>query len=471
MIGEGPIRFLDPAFGTGAFYSALLSTFTDARTAAAEGYEIDPHYGAPAQRLWNETGLVLHLGDFTKAPATGKERFNLVVCNPPYVRHHHLPADEKNRFRDICGKILGGRVDGLSGLYCYFLVLSHEWLADDGLGVWLIPSEFMDVNYGSWVKRYLGEKTTLLRVHRFDPNDVQFGDALVSSTVLFFRKRLPPTRHEVSLTFGGTLEKPRLKMRIALTTLSHEKKWTRLATEEHRIGSGYSLGDFFSVKRGLATGDNSYFILTPERALDLKLPKRFLKPILPSPRHIVGNEVLAHSDGTPLTEPRLFLLDCPLSEERVRESYPDLWLYLEDGKSRGLAARYLCRHRSPWYAQEERPPAPFISTYMGRSNSESRAPFRFIRNRSKATAANVYLLMYPKSALLSALHSRSQLADTIWSRLNELEPRTLLDEGRVYGGGLHKLEPKELGRVPADWLAELLGLPKRKAQEQLQLLG
>ncbi len=36
------IRFLDPGFGTGAFYSALLQTFPAAKIAAATGYEIDP---------------------------------------------------------------------------------------------------------------------------------------------------------------------------------------------------------------------------------------------------------------------------------------------------------------------------------------------------------------------------------------------------------------------------------------------
>ena len=91
---------------------------------------------------------------------------------------------------------IGISVSGLAGLHCYFLCLAHEWMADDGLAAWLIPGEFMDVNYGRVVKEYLLNNVTLLKIHRFDPQDVQFDDALVTSTVVWFRNRLPrkPTK-------------------------------------------------------------------------------------------------------------------------------------------------------------------------------------------------------------------------------------------------------------------------------------
>jgi predicted RNA methylase len=41
---QTPVRFLDPAIGTGSFYSALLAAGAAPRIVTAEGYEVDPHY-------------------------------------------------------------------------------------------------------------------------------------------------------------------------------------------------------------------------------------------------------------------------------------------------------------------------------------------------------------------------------------------------------------------------------------------
>lgn len=455
---SGKIRFIDPAVGTGSFYSALLDVFPKDGIDAVVGYEIDPHYGAPATNLWEETGLDIRLQDFTQAESPSHpERFNLLICNPPYVRHHYMVNAEKQRLKMRAYAACGVKMNGLAGLYCYFLGLSHEWMAAGGLAGWLIPSEFMDVNYGLPVKHYLLDKVTLLHIHRFDPNDVQFADALVSSAVVWFRKEAPRAGHEVRFTYGGSLRRPKLERLVPVETLRRDPKWTRYPVQEgfEEVNTPV-LGDFFTIKRGLATGNNRYFILSAEEIERRRLPFSAFRPILPSPRYLPEDEIMADEKQNPVLERRLFLLDSHLEEEQIRRKYPALWAYLEEGKTQGISERYLCRHRTPWYAQEDRPPAPFVCTYLGRSGTKRGRPFRFILNHSQATAANVYLMLYPKGPLASVLADNPALKRRLWEFLNAISPNAMLGGGRVYGGGLHKLEPKELGNVPAGTVAELL---------------
>ena len=454
------IRFLDPAFGTGSFFSALMS-LSKHRISTSAGFEIDPHYGNDAKQLWSSTKLNLRLADFTNAnpPEKETEKFNLVVCNPPYVRHHHMTQDEKRRLQKKVAEQTGCEFSGLSGLYCYFLALSRTWMTKNGLGVWLIPSEFMDVNYGAKVKRFLLEGVSLVRIHRFDPSDVQFGDALVSSAVVFFRNSPPPKTHQVQFTFGGTIDKPRVNEFVPTELLSQTSKWTSLPHNGEipakRTGSG-TLSDLFKIKRGIATGCNKFFVMTPEQAEEYEIPKKFLKPILPSPRDIENDEILSDHNGYPKLSKTRFLLDCNLPESVVKEKHPALWRYLQIGVDAGVNQGYLCQHREPWYSQEHRPPAPFLCTYMGRSIQNGRAPFRFILNHSTATAANVYLLLFPKPTLASLMNDNPELEVEIWKALNSLTAKMLSGEGRIYGGGLHKLEPKELANVPSDSVLTLI---------------
>ena len=455
---NGKVRFMDPAIGTGSFYSALLNVFPKSRVAAAVGYELDPHYGTPAADLWRETGLDMRLQDFTQAqPPPGPDKFNLLICNPPYVRYHHIVNKEKQRLKLRAYASCGVKMNGLAGLYCYFLGLSHVWMAEGGLAGWLIPSEFMDVNYGVSVKRYLLDKVTLLHIHRFDPNDVQFADALVSSAVVWFRKEAPQAGRQVRFTYGGSLERPKLQRLVPVETLRRDPKWTRYPVQE-----GFEevktpvLGDFFTIKRGLVTGNNRYFILSVEEIERRNLPVEAFRPILPSPRYLPDNEIAGDANGNPVLDRRLFLLDCHLEAEQIREKYPALWAYLEEGKTQGISERYLCRHRTPWYAQEDRPPAPFVCTYLGRSDTKRGQPFRFILNHSQATAANVYLMLYPKEPLARMLESDPALKRRLWEFLNAICPKAMLGGGRVYGGGLHKLEPKELANMPAGAVSALL---------------
>lgn len=465
-----PVRFLDPAIGTGSFYAALMSTCRRRPVAAAQGFEIDPHYGKPAQSLWKGTPLKIRLGDFTQqtAPAQSADRATLLICNPPYVRHHHLNGTDKLRLQAAARDAAHVELSGLAGLYCYFMALAHSWMADDGIAGWLIPSEFMDVNYGRALKAYLLREVTLLHIHRFDPNDVQFDDALVSSAVVWFKKRKPSAGHSVTFSYGGTLEAPASSKSVSVRDLERADKWTRFpkqdAEAEH---NGYRLGDLFAIKRGLATGDNGFFIVDEDKAKGLKLPRKFLRPILPSTRYIKADEIDSDRAGVPLLDKRLFLIDCDRPEDEVARDYPDLWAYLQTGVDR-VASGYLCRSRRFWYAQERRPAAPIVCTYIGRSDHERR-PFRFLLNNSQATATNVYLMLYPQPLLAARLTENPAALRPLWESLNAIGRETLLGNGRVYGGGMHKLEPRELANVPADAMAAVVGLKEKQSPRQLEL--
>ena len=456
LLGEGGVRFLDPAIGTGSFYSALLEVFPPKAIEAATGIELDPSFVAAATNLWKKSGLHVVEGDFTKQlPPT--RRFNFVLTNPPYVRHHHLGGADKDRLKAQLASSLQMEISGLAGLYCYFLLLCHDWMEEEGLAIWLIPSEFMDVNYGATLRRYLAERVTLLHIHRFCPTDVQFTDALVSSAIVVFRKSRPPSKHRVRFSLGGPIGEPQSEALVPGDFLRDARKWTRFPTRTTVESTDEPmLGDLFSIKRGLATGSNSFFILNDEEIRHWHIPGRFLKPILPGPRYLTTDVIEPQSETARAAFPRLYLLDCSEPEDKIKATWPRFYEYLQKGRQRDIHVSYLASHRTPWYSQEQRPPAPFLCTYMGRS-ANGKHPFRFIWNRSEATAHNVYLLLYPKSRLREALEKHPELEARVFGALQRIAPGHLITEGRVYGGGLYKVEPKELAKVPARDVLDTIG--------------
>lgn len=462
------VRFLDPAIGTGSFFSALSRAFPPSQINGALGIEVDPLFAASARELWTSEGLRVIEGDFTKQVT--EPRYNLVLTNPPYVRHHHIPGAEKERLKNRVAESLRLEMSGLSGLYCYFLLLSHDWMEEQGLAIWLIPSEFMDVNYGSTVRRYLTEIVTLLHIHRFCPSDVQFKDALVSSAVVVFRKALPPAGHCARFSFGGSVEAPQSEAFIPLDTLRRSRKWTQFPSETQLSEEAeIRLGDIFSIKRGLATGSNNFFILNRDQIEEWQIPSQFLKPILPGPRYLESEIIESLDDGTPDVSPRLFLLDCTEPEGSIEERWPRFYAYLRTGHAAKIPDSYLASHRAPWYSQEQRSPAPFLCTYMGRSR-EGKPPFRFFWNRSTATAHNVYLMLYPRGPLLRALGRHPELYPRVFDALKRITTAQLISEGRVYGGGLHKVEPNELAQLPANSILDTLG-SELKVERQAKLFA
>ncbi len=454
LLPEKEISFLEPCIGSGVFYSALLSTVNrDYCVQTATGIEIDPAYYACAAKLWKDSGIDLIQGDFARIDP--KQKYNFIITNPPYVRHHYLTQAEKSFLLEHERKETGIVLSGLAGLYCHFILLAHKWLAPGAICGWLIPSEFMDVNYGTAIKEYLLQNVHLLRIHRYNPENSMFTDALVSSCVVWFKNEIVNYDYEIEFSFGGTHDNPAQSKRIKKSVLTKERKWSRFPAKEIRCekNTGITIGDYFEIKRGLATGDNSFFIMSREKINELGLDMSFFKPILPSPRYLKTDLVGTDNDGIPQIYPQYFLLDCELTEQEIMEQYPAIWDYLQSGIEK-TSKKYLCKSRKKWYWQEQRDATYFLCSYMGRGKDKG-SPIRFILNLSEAIVTNSYLMLYPKEHLQKAISDDPNSVYRIWELLKSISGNDIEEEGRVYGGGLKKIEPRELAKVPCGDLMEL----------------
>lgn len=460
---DAPVTMLEPSAGLGAFISAFRKVY-GIKAGHTLGFEIDDHYYTPSKELWRGCDVELRCADFLEQ--SPDNAVDMIVANPPYVRHHHIAADVKQRLKNDIKNYSGISISGLAGLYCYFMILSTRWLCHDGLSCWLVPCEFMEVNYGSAVKQFLLTNVRLVRIHRFVASDLQFADALVSSCVVVFRNAKPSPEDSVVFSEGGMVSAPDRQWTVTTSTLTADEKWTcRFGGSENTISNRNSeslvrLGDFFTVKRGIATGDNRFFVIDCDTAVKYSIPKQFLVPILPSPRFFKSDSVRNCSDGLPDTSRRLYLFTCSLDEQTLKTRFPSVWKYVQQGLGRKVNEGYICSRRTPWYSCERREPAPFVMPYMGRGEA-SKQMFRFIMNETEAVTTNVYLLLYPKKNYAKSMASRD-VREKVWKVLNSISKSRLMDYGRVYGGGLYKMEPKELMNMPVPEMAEVLQ-PKKEA--------
>src|SRR6266536_5099007 len=77
--GQEEVDFLEPACGSGAFFSALLRSIRSERLREAVGIELDPRFAKVAGELWSDHGLKVVEGDFTEIANRSEYRASLLL--------------------------------------------------------------------------------------------------------------------------------------------------------------------------------------------------------------------------------------------------------------------------------------------------------------------------------------------------------------------------------------------------------
>jgi hypothetical protein len=441
-----PVRFGDPAIGPGIFYAAIRRSAPRLQLESATGVEINPDRARATAKRWRRAGLKVVVGDFlTQLPP--KSLWTVLLANPPYVRHQDIDRN-LGWLRNDLRERTGIRLDGRSDLYMYFVLTAHDWLAEGAVAAWLLPAEFLSTDYGRALRDYLTSNVQLKRLHVYEGGSSLFDNARISSAVIIYARSDADPESHVIVTRGGTLEAPEESIRLTTEALRRHNKWVWAALgNPEQDPLRRTLGDYFVVKRGIATGANAAFVLDDGDLQELGVQHDWVRPLLPKSRKITSSIVEADEHGVPILSPRTWLIDTNEGLESIRESSPRFATYLESLEGT-VGSRTLVRQRHPMYKQENREAPAFVFLYMAKSDVTGER--RFIWNKSSAVVLNSYLGLTPKGRLADAVAANPSLLQSVHVALKSVGSEEFQRHGRPYVSGLLKLEPSELARISLD---------------------
>jgi hypothetical protein len=380
--------------------------------------------GAKHARVICDSYLTADIGDHDGVTAW--------VGNPPYVRHHELPADVKTWAAETA-KELGHSISRLAGLHALFFLATVKHGKAGDVGTFVTSAEWLDVGYGSIVRNLFVNGMGGRALDLVDPKAVPFHDVMTTALITCFELGRTPTEVAIHLVHTpAELAKLEAGKMIAATEIAARKRWSPFFREARAAHDGQVLGDIARVHRGFATGANKFFLMTKAEATTRGLDA-WVKPAITS-----ADEILNSGGVIRDTPERKVLLDLPADFDRA--AHPDVDAYLAQGEADGVDQTYICTHRKPWYRVAPKPAAPIVASYMARQ-----APV-FALNPDNLVLLNIGHGLYPKQPMAK------KAIKALATALNDSRAG-FAGAGRTYHGGLEKFEPREMEALPVPVLA------------------
>lgn len=427
--GRKKADVLEPAFGLGAFSRSLFKQNPKVRVV---GYEADATiYNYAAENVAQAgSDVLLYNEDYLRA--SWEDKYDGIICNPPYLKFHDY--DNASLVPLVNGQ-LGIRLNGFTNLYTLFLLKSISQLRNGGRMAYIVPSEFLNSDYGVEVKRALLRSGVLRHVVVVDFTQCAFDDALTTACILLCHKdgSLSEVRFSHVSDVGQLQASLADYSAWAADQLKPETKWkqyyegARSADYRHLV----PFSTFAKVSRGIATGANDYFTFRESKKELYGIPERCLMRCVCHSTDVHGLfftdddfQRLSHSDKAVY----LFNGCADVEDEHVRE-------YISLGEETGADKRYLTASRKPWYAIENRKPSPIWVSVFNRKG------LRFVRNIAGVSNLTTFHCVYDAGVVD---------IDVLFGYLvTNVAKEIFMDNSRQYGNGLVKFEPNDLNKGKA----------------------
>lgn len=435
--------------------------------------------GSPVLERGNFLDLKPH--DWTDNGLVKTQSVDAVVANPPYSRSQAMEMAVKAQANRVVSGETGIDFHGKSPLYVYFLAHAAQFVDDGGRLAFIIPSGFMETEFGVPFKEYLLDRFRIEAIVQIDEDDNTFRGVRTTTSLLFLKYEQPPEDHETTfinlsrwpevdsfselleMDFADDSDENGYRVDLLQRLLTPEDNWQHYLspTETSEIDELGDFTDIATIKRGIATGNNDLFCLDKDDVADHDIPDRFLQPIIKSAQDIPGYKITSEDWERWRDKGKdVWLLYAYEDGEKLTERGP-LEEFLTDAAETFDTDRELLDRRDPWYCVDKRDPAPILAKYMSRTGSQ------FIYNENDLRTLNNFHNIAPDfendedqvKALLAYLNSnivRKEISKVSrsYSGLEKIELGALKSAPVI--------DPRELDSPVVERLADLFDSLERE---------
>ena len=444
IILKDKMKILEPSCGDGSFLKSIknrlnINNYNVEKIDAIEYIEEEANKSRKIVK--NIDNAIVINDDFYNFYVNCKDKYNLIIGNPPYIRYQYLTEFQREKQSQVLIKNKM-KSNKLINSWVFFLVACIELLEKNGTIAFVIPAEIMQVAYAKDLREYLSKHLSKINIISF--NELLFEDAEQEVVVLIGTKKDKEKECLIANCLYDNVDE--FIRKYNQRDLFYEKiltndKWTRyyLNEKENNViekikqdSRFRKIGDVGLVNVGITTGNNDYFSLDDNYVKKYDL-KKYTKPLIgrSSQTHgLVFNEKDWKKNVNNGVKAYLLTINENVNVEDMSKGQQE---YIKLGEDNEENKGYKCRIRKRWYSV----PSIWIpdAFLLRRSNVYPKFVLNGIDAVSTDTMHRIKIKdEYDNKKILLSYYNSISFAFT------ELC-------GRSYGGGVLELLPKEAENI------------------------
>ena len=354
-------KILEPSCGDGSFLKSIKNILdnNDYNIEKIDAIEyIEEEANKSKRILKNINNANVTNDDFYNFYVNCKDKYNLIIGNPPYIRYQYLTEFQREKQAQVLIKNKM-KSNKLINSWVFFLVACIELLEKNGTIAFVIPAEIMQVAYAEDLRKYLSKHLSKINIISF--NKLLFEDAEQEVVVLIGTKKDKETECLISNCIYDDIDD--FIRKYNENDLVYEKiltndKWTRYylkekennVIEEIKKDSRFrKIGDVGLVNVGITTGNNNYFSLDDDYVKKYDL-KKYTKPLIGRSSQTHGL-IFDEKDWKRNVDKGVKAYLLTINEDvDVKNMSKGQRKYIKIGEDNGENKGYKCRIRKRWYS-------------------------------------------------------------------------------------------------------------------------